>query len=148
MISRVHASLSALVLLCALGACGGGGGAGPPAFASAPLATPSASPTPAGIVAVAPASFPSFTGANQTGTFTVTEPQYAGQFGALADPATCAPNGATVATVSPATAPAPNATFTITTGGTAGVCTIVVTDGFGQKQSVTVTVSITQGTLR
>lgn len=78
----------------------------------------------------------------------VTEPQYSGSFTATADPASCAPNGTTVASVSPARAPAAGATFTVTAGATPGICTIVVADANGHNVPVAVTVTLTQGTLQ
>ena len=142
-ISREQARIFALALLCAAGGCGGGGGA-PAAFT---VVTSPPSPS-AGALTVAPASLPGFTLPGQTATLTVSEPQYGGSFTAVADPASCAPNGATVATVSPAIAPASSATFTVTSGGASGICTIAVTDANGHSQSVPVTVTLTQGTLQ
>jgi hypothetical protein len=127
-------------------ACGGSSGAAPAVIAATP--SPSPVPTPAGAPFVVPASLPGFTSAGQTGTFTVTEPQYAGSFTAVADAASCTSNGAAVATVTPPAAAGGNATFTVTAGTAAGVCTIAVSDVFGQKTAVTVTVTFTQGTLR
>ena len=144
--SRVRAPFAALALLCAASACGGGSGAAPAAVAPTPTPTPV--PTPAGALSVAPASLPNFTSAGQTGTFTAAEPQYTGSFTAVADAASCTSSGAAVATVTPSAAAAGNATFTVTAGTAAGVCTIAVGDVFGQKTAVTVTVTFTQGTLR
>ena len=109
---------------------------------------PTPSPTPAGAPAVVPASLPDFTSAGQTRTFTVAEPQYAGSFTAVADAASCSANGAAVAMVTPATAPAASATFTVTAGTAPGVCTIAVTDAFGQRTALVATVTFTQGTLK
>lgn len=135
--------MSALALLCATSACAGGGSA-PAAFVRA---TPPPGPA-IGALTVTPSALSGFTLSGQTATLAVNEPQYTGSYTAVADPTSCSPNGTTVASVSPASAPAASATFTVTAGAAPGVCTITIADANGHTQPIVVTVTLTQGTLQ
>jgi hypothetical protein len=74
------------------------------------------------------------TGAANAGTFVVNEPGFAGT---LSESSTCG----SVATVTPATATGPSATYTVT-GTAAGTCTVTVSSPFGQTTvAVVVTTS-------
>ncbi|HEY0613209.1 MAG TPA: hypothetical protein VGC96_01155, partial [Candidatus Elarobacter sp.] len=75
--------------------------------------------------------------AGQTANVTVSEAGYAGSV--TADASACA----NVATIAPASASAP-ASFTLTAHGS-GACTIAFVDAFGQRVSLSVGVTITQG---
>ena len=78
--------------------------------------------------------------AGQTATVSITESGYAGTV--TADASACS----NVASVAPSSASAP-ATFTITASGS-GTCTLSFTDAYGQRATVAVGVTITQGTVR
>jgi hypothetical protein len=79
----------------------------------------------------------SFTLAGTSATVTASEAGYGGAV--VPDASACA----NVATVTPASANAP-ADFTITARG-GGACTLGFTDAFGQRATLTVGVTITQG---
>jgi hypothetical protein len=120
--------------------CGGGGG-GPqaPAFVSpAPTPSPSPSPPPAGTLSPSRGSA-AFTLTGQQLTVILTEPAYADTV--IADATGCGG----VATVTPSSASAP-ATFTITAQAS-GACNLAFSDRFGQRATVAVGVTVTQGTL-
>lgn len=130
-------ALAACVLACG---CGGGGGGAAPAFvAPAPTPTPSPTPPPGGPLAPS-ASSAAFSLAGQSATVTVTEPGYTGSV--VADGTACTH----VATVAPAAANAP-ATFTITAIGS-GACALAFADVFGQRTTVQVGVTVTQGSIQ
>ena len=139
---RLFTPCAASVALCALacGCGGGGGGTSPPAFV-APSPTPSPSPTPPPGGPLAPsAATATFSLAGQRATVTVSEPGYTGSV--AADAAACA----NVAGVAPPVANAP-AAFTITALG-GGSCSIAFSDVFGQRTTVQVGVTVTQGTIQ
>jgi hypothetical protein len=129
-----------IAALASASGCGGGGG-GP----SAPLATtpaPTASPTapPAGSLSVSQSTV-AFTAQGQSATVDVGESGYSGNIGF--DAGTCA----AVASITPASQqPAPS-TYTIVALG-AGSCTLAFVDRFGQRATVVVGVTLTQGTLK
>jgi hypothetical protein len=79
------------------------------------------------------------TGAQFAQTFTATE---VGDSGAISETDTCSPGGGAIATITPASASGPNATFTVTPQ-SAGTCTVTVHDAFGQTAPVSVTVTTT-----
>lgn len=127
-------------VLAFAGGCGGGGGgpSAPVVTASPPTAAPTASP--AGALSVSRSSV-AFTAQGQSATVDVSETGYSGTIGF--DSGTCA----AIAVVTPgAQQPAP-ATFTVTAQG-AGACTLAFVDRFGQRASVTVGVTLTQGSIK
>lgn len=131
----------AAVLMLALPACnssgGGGGGGGTP---------PTSAPTPAGPMSLSTSS-ENLSNTGSTGTFTANETGYSGTFTVTLDQTSCTSGGNAVATVSPMSGSGPSATFTITAGSAAGTCQITVSDSYGQKQTVSAVVTITQGVL-
>jgi len=129
-------AVAACVLACG---CGGGGGAAPAVVAPAPTPSPSPTPPPGGPLAPS-ASSAAFSLAGQSATVTVTEPGYTGSV--VADAGACA----NVASVAPPAASAP-AAFTITAIGS-GACAIAFTDAFGQRTTVQVGVTVTQGSIQ
>jgi len=134
---------SVLALACASGGCGGGGGGGSPpsAFvAPTPSPTPSPAPTPGGALTLSQSAL-AFTAAGQTATVTANEPAYAGLVAPDASGCTA------VASVTPALAAAVPATFTITAR-SAGACSLPFYDSYGQRASLAVGVTITQGALQ
>jgi hypothetical protein len=131
------AALAACVLACG---CGGGGGSSQPAFAApAPTPSPSPTPPPAGPLA-ASQSTATFSLAGQSAPVTVNEPGYTGIVSA--DASACA----SVASVAPASANAP-ATFSVTALGS-GSCAIAFVDVYGQRATVQIGVTVTQGTIK
>jgi hypothetical protein len=133
---------SVLALACASGGCGGGGGGGSPSTAFVAPATPTPSPTPApGGPLTLSQSAVAFTAAGQTATVTANEPAYAGAVAPDASGCTA------VAGVTPALATAVPATFTITAQ-SAGSCSLPFYDTYGQRASLAVGVTITQGNLK
>jgi hypothetical protein len=131
------AAFAAAALACG---CGGGGGSPQPAFV-APSPTPSPSPTPPpGGPLAASQSAATFSLAGQSTPVTVNEAGYIGSV--AADASACA----NVASVTPPSATAP-ATFSITALGS-GSCAIGFTDIFGQRATVQVGVTVTQGTIK
>jgi len=138
---RFFVSCGAAIAVCAFACgCGGGGGASAPAFvAPAPTSSPSPTPAPGGPLAASQGTA-SFSLPGQSAPVTVNEPGYAGNV--AADASACV----NVAGVTPATANAP-ATFTITALG-AGSCAIGFVDQYGQRASVQVGVTVTQGTIK
>ena len=141
MVRRFFISCAATFAVCALACgCGGGGGASPAAFvAPPPTPSPSPSPPPAGPLAPSQSSA-AFSLAGQSVSVTVNETGYTG--GVSADTSACA----NVASVAPAAANAP-ATFTVTALGS-GSCTLAFTDIYGQRATVQVGVTVTQGTIK
>jgi hypothetical protein len=122
------------------GCGGGGGGAQTPAFVGpAPTPSPSPSPPPSGALTPSQSSA-ALTLAGQQVSVTLAEPSYADTV--VADASGCGG----VATVAPSSAPAP-ATFTITAQGS-GACTLAFTDRFGQRATVAVGVTVTQGSIK
>ena len=112
----------------------------PPAFVAAtPAPTPSPTPAPGGPLTLSRTSA-TFQLAGATATVTASETGYDGAV--AADASGCA----NVATVTPGSAGAP-ADFTITAQGS-GTCTIAFSDRYGQRASMTVGVTITQGTIQ
>ena len=135
-LNRVSSALAAFALFFACG-CGGGGGGSPAAtFAPPPSPTPSPTPPPGGPLTLSQNSA-AFTLAGATATVTASEAGYAGTI--VPDASACT----NVASVTPSSASAP-ATFTITARGS-GTCALAFSDAFGQRASVTVGVTITQG---
>ncbi len=133
---RFFVMLAVPALACA---CGGGGAQTPAFVAPAPTPSPSPSSPPAGALTPSQSSA-ALTLAGQQVNVTVAEPSYADLV--AADATGC--NG--VAAVTPSAAPAP-ATFTITAQGS-GACTIAFTDRFGQRATVAVGVTVTQGSIK
>jgi hypothetical protein len=124
--------------------CGCGGGGGSPAtsfFATAtpvPTATPTAAPT--SPLSLSQASL-AFAAPGQSATVTASEAGYSGPITAGAG--TC---GTTIS-VTPASAVGAPAQFTVTAQGS-GSCTITFTDRFGQTATLSVGVTVTQGTIQ
>jgi hypothetical protein len=132
---------SVFALACASSGCGGGGGGSPSStFVAPPTPTPSPTPSPGGPLTLSRNAI-AFTAAGQTATVTANEPAYAGAVAPDASGCTA------VAGVTPALSAAVPATFTITAQ-TAGSCSIAFSDIYGQRASLTVGVTITQGTLK
>ena len=130
------AAFAASALACG---CGGGGGSPAPAFV-APSPTPSPSPTPPpGGPLSSSQSTATFSLAGQSAAILVNEPGYTGSV--AADASACV----NVASVAPPSASAP-VTFTITALGS-GSCAIGFADVFGQRATVQVGVTVTQGTI-
>ena len=129
---------SVLALACASAGCGGGGGGGSPPSAVAAPATPT--PSLGGPLTLSQSAV-AFTAAGQTATVTANEPAYAGAVAPDASGCTA------VASVTPALAAAVPATFTITAQ-SAGSCSLPFYDSYGQRASLAVGVTITQGTLQ
>ncbi|HEY0396335.1 MAG TPA: hypothetical protein VGD01_17800 [Candidatus Elarobacter sp.] len=119
--------------------CGGGGGGSPAQLAPppAPTATPTAPP---GGPLTLSRTAAAFTLAGETVSVAASETGYTGTV--TPDAGGCA----NVAGVSPSSASAP-AAFTVTALG-AGACTIAFSDRFGQRATVSVGVTITQGSIR
>lgn len=126
----------AIAFACGCGGGGGGGGSSAAAFIAPPTATPSPTPPPGGPLTLSQ-STAAFTLAGTTATVTASEAGYAGTV--VPDASACTG----IATVAPAAANAP-ATFTITAQGS-GACALGFADAFGQRASVAVGVTITQG---
>lgn len=104
---------------------------------------PQASPTPTpGPLSVMPQSI-SLSAPGATQTYAATESTYAGAFHSSAD-SSCA----NIASVNPSAVTTSPATFTVTAGSKAGTCSITVGDASGQTKTVTVTVTLTQGTIQ
>jgi hypothetical protein len=127
-------------VLASAAGCGGGGGAPGASFVAPPAATASPTPPPSGALSVSQNAL-AFTAAGQSAAVDVSEPGYSGALGY--DGGSCA----AVASVSPGTLQPAPATFTITARG-AGACTLAFVDGFGQRASVAIGVTLTQGTLK
>ena len=127
-------------ILASAAGCGGGGGSPSTPFVAPPAPTATPTSPPSGALSVSRNAL-AFTAAGQSAAVDVSEAGYSGTIGF--DGASCA----AVASVSPgALQPAP-ATFTITAQG-AGACTLAFVDRFGQRASVAVGVTLTQGTLK
>ncbi|HEY0382848.1 MAG TPA: hypothetical protein VGC72_11690 [Candidatus Elarobacter sp.] len=127
-------------VLASAGGCAGGGGSPSASFVAPPAATASPSPPPSGALSVSRNTL-AFTAAGQSATVDVSEPGYSGTIGF--DGASCA----AVANVAPGSLQNAPATFTITAQG-AGACTLAFVDRFGQRASVAVGVTLTQGALK
>jgi hypothetical protein len=121
------------------GGCGGGGGA-PPAAVTPPAPAPSPTAPPAGALSVSQSTV-ALTAQGQSANVDVSEAGYSGPIGF--DGTACA----AVASVSPASQQPAPATFTITAQ-SAGSCTLAFVDRFGQRASVTVGVTLTQGSIK
>jgi hypothetical protein len=129
------------VVLAAAAGCGGGSGGSPPAaVVTGPAPTASPTSPPAGALSVSKSAV-AFTAQGQSATVDVGEPGYAGTV--APESAACA----SVASVTPASVQPAPATYTITAQG-AGACTLAFVDGFGQRASVAVGVTLTQGVLK
>ena len=129
-----------VTVLAFAGGCGGGG-SGPAAPTSAvPAATAAPTAPPAGSLN-ASRSTVSFTAQGQSATIDVTEAGYTGSIGF--DAGSCA----AIASISPNFQQALPARYTITAQGP-GSCTLAFIDSFGQRASVAVGVTLTQGTLK
>jgi ABC-type transport system substrate-binding protein len=141
---RRRSIIGGIIALAVAGAgCGGGGGGSPaPTFAASATPTPAPTPTalPGGPLTLSQSAL-AFTAAGQTATVTVNEPAYAGTVAPDASGCTA------VAGVTPASAAAVPAMFTITAQG-AGSCSLAFLDGRGQRATVTIGVTITQGALK
>jgi len=136
-VTFVH-TFAGCALVCG---CGGGGGGGSPSQFAAPPPSPTPSPTapPSGALILSQSSA-AFQLAGDTATVTASEPGYSAAV--VADASGCA----NVATVSPSAASAP-ASFTVTARGS-GACTIAFTDSFGQRATLSVGVTVTQGSIK
>jgi hypothetical protein len=136
-VTFVH-TFAGCALVCG---CGGGGGGGSPSqlVAPPPSPTPSPAPAPGGALTLSQSSL-AFDVAGASATITASEPGYAGTL--AADATGCA----NVAAVSPSATTAP-ATFTVTAQG-GGACTIAFTDVHGQRATVSVGVTVTQGSIK
>jgi hypothetical protein len=123
-------------------ACGcGGGGGGSPAQLAPPPPAPTATPTaPPGGALTLSRTTAAFTLTGETLTIAATESGYTGTV--TPDASACA----NVASVTPSSASAP-AAFTLTALGS-GACTVSFTDRFGQRATVSVGVTITQGSIQ
>jgi hypothetical protein len=128
-----------IAVLASAGGCGGGGGGPSATFAPAPAPTASPTQPPPG-APTASQSAVAFTAQGQSATVAVSETGYAGNIGF--DPTACA----AIASVTPASQQPAPATYTITAQG-AGSCTLAFVDSFGQRATVTVGVTLTQGAL-
>jgi hypothetical protein len=135
-----HIFLTCAVLASASGCGGGGGSPSSPAVAATPAPTASPTAPPAGALTVSTSSL-AFTAPGQSATVGVTEAGYSGAIGF--DGSACA----AVASVSPATPQPAPATFTVTALA-AGSCTLGFVDGFAQRASVAVGVTVTQGSIK
>lgn len=129
-----------IAVLASAGGCGGGGGGPSAPFAVAPVPTPSPTASPAGSLSVSKSGV-AFTAQGQSTTVDVSEPGNAGNVGY--DLASCA----AIVSVTPATQQPLPATYTITANG-AGSCSLAFVDGFGQRASVAVGITLTQGVVR
>lgn len=116
----------------------------PPAASPAP---PTASPAPPSALSLSAQSL-NLNSVGSNMTFTATEPNYTGTLTLSLDPGTCASGGNPVATASPASEPGPSASFAVTAGNAPGTCKATVSDAYGQKQTISVVVTITQGALQ
>lgn len=132
------ATASIIASLALLAACGGGGGS-----TTSPLPGGGSTPTPA------PTATPqhALQLSKNTLTFTSNAPQtivandtlYTGTFSA---------NGcANIVTVTPANASGPQATLTVTPVG-AGTCTLTVAESNGMNATISITATLTQGTIQ
>ena len=126
--------------LASAGGCGGGGGGPSSPFTAAPAPTPSPTAPPAGALNASQSSV-AFTAQGQSTTVDVNEAGYSGNVGY--DTGSCA----TIVSVTPASQQPLPATYTITANG-AGSCTLVFVDRFGQRASVAVGVTLTQGVVK
>ena len=129
-----------LAILASACGCGGGGG-GSPSPSSFAVATPTPTPTapPGGPLTLSAGSV-ALTLIGASTTVTASEPSYAG----TVTPDASACGG--VVSIAPAAAAAP-ATFTLTARG-AGTCTLAFGDAFGQRTSLAVGVTVTQGSIK
>src|SRR5579872_1660187 len=102
--------------------------------------TTMAGPPSTGTIAVSPSSL-EFTRPNQSITFTASEAGYSGML-------TIATGTCNLVSVSPSMGSAQGVTFTVTSSSSAGSCMISVVDGAGGTASVSVAVTLTQGTIQ
>jgi hypothetical protein len=121
------------VALCALAtACGGG------STASAPLPATTPPPTTPGALVLTPTTLNFLaSGASSAQTFSADETGYTGAF---TETDTCN----ALATVSTPSSSGPAATYTVVPLG-AGTCTITIRDSNGQKHTIAVSLTLTQG---
>lgn len=140
MVHDMRRSFIFFAVLAFAGGCGGGGGGPSAPFAAPPAPTASPTAAPAGSLSASQSAF-AFTAQGQTATVDVAEPGYTGNVGF--DPGSCA----AIASVTPASQQPAPATYTITAQG-AGSCTLAFVDRFGQRATVTVGVTLTQGALQ
>ena len=129
-----------IAILAAAGGCGGGGGGPSAQFAIAPAPTPSPTAPPAGSLNVSKSGV-AFTARGQSTTIDISEAGSAGNVGY--DNGSCA----AIVSVTPASQQPLPATYTITANG-AGSCTLLFVDGFGQRASVAVGVTLTQAVVK
>jgi len=135
-----------LLLLGVLAGCGGGGGGGSSLPSPGSTSTPAPSPSPNNSSSALTLSTPSLAlgGTAQANTFGVSESGYTGSFTAQLDPS-CS---SIVSSVAPDVAPGPSATFTVTTGSSAGTCSLYVSDASGRKVALTISVAQVNGVLQ
>ncbi|MEA2785613.1 MAG: hypothetical protein QOF71_1717 [Candidatus Eremiobacteraeota bacterium] len=129
-----------IAVLASVSGCGGGGGGPSAPFAIAPVPTPSPTASPAGTLNVSKSGV-AFTARGQSTTVDVSEAGYTGNVGY--DTSSCGP----IVSVTPASQQSLPATYTITANG-AGSCSLAFVDGFGQRASVAIGVTLTQGVVK
>jgi hypothetical protein len=129
-------------MLPALCACGGGGSSPAPNSFVAPTPTPTPVSTapPTGTVTLSQTVL-AFSAPGQTSTVTASEPGYSGAI--TANAGACG----VVAVVAPSSATSSPAQFTVASQ-TSGSCAVTFSDAFGQTATLTVGVTITQGTIQ
>jgi len=127
-------------VLASAGGCGGGGGGPSAPFAAAPAPTASPTAPPAGSLSASQSAV-AFTAQGQSATVDVVESGYSGNIGF--DPGACA----AIASITPASQQPAPATYTITAQG-AGSCTLAFVDRFGQRATVAIGVTLTQGSIK
>ncbi len=129
-----------IAVLAFAGGCGGGGGGPSASFMVTPVPTPSPTAPPAGSLNASKSGI-AFTAQGQSTTVDVSEAGYSGNVGY--DTGSCA----AIVSVTPASQQPLPATYTVTANG-AGSCTLVFVDRFGQRASVAVGVTLTQGVVK
>ncbi len=128
-------------ILPALCACGGGGTApASSAFVTPPTPTPAPTAPPSGTVALSQTAV-TFSAPGQSSNVTVSEPGYSGPI--TANAGACG----VVAVVSPSSTTSSPAQFTVTSQ-TSGSCAVTFSDSFGQTATLSVGVTVTQGTIQ
>ena len=129
-----------IAILASAGGCGGGSSGPSAPSVVAPVPTPSPTAPPAGTLSVSKSGV-AFTAQGQSATVDVAEAGYTGNVGY--DTSSCA----AIVSVTPASQQPLPATYTITANG-AGSCSLAFVDGFGQRASVAVGVTLTQGVVK